>query len=509
MGAPGLTDNLTVYGTISSTSVIYASGGNSNQWNSTYTTVQNNSANWQPSESFEIESDGVFYPTSFINIRPTRPEINLLPFTRYGTYSFTNLISSQFTSFEGTIQLNSEIKNPTKYFNFKNLEYFNGGIAINSFASLTGLTFPDLKACTQGITIASNNALSSINLNELVYVGSGLTIGGYAAGLINENLQTIDFPKLVFVGGSFLAEGYRATAGHSSPLREVNLPALEVVGNANSFTLGSLNFGNTTFPLITSISLSSLKMVGDLSLRRCPNLVSLNLPSLIRMSVLQLNESTNLRNIDLPELRVIGGYIFNTVPNVTAVSMPKLEILTSTSAITLNTSTLSSLEFGTDTLRQALASYTFNTTLNQTSVNNLLKAYARLDGTGLTQSYGTSRTLSIAGSNKAPSYTGGVTTTSAGTNFVRTGTTVVASVVGHGHTTGDIVTFTGNTQSNLNGTYTVTVNSVNQFQYTTTGSGNLTGGGTVTMRRTTVATDGFRYFQTIALRGATVTINFP
>jgi hypothetical protein len=52
IGSPSLTDNLTVYGTISSTQAIFASGGNSNQWNSTYTTVQNNSASWE--ESAEI-----------------------------------------------------------------------------------------------------------------------------------------------------------------------------------------------------------------------------------------------------------------------------------------------------------------------------------------------------------------------------------------------------------------------------------------------------------------------
>ena len=49
IGSPSLTDNLTVFGTVSSTQAIFASGGNSNQWNSTYTTVQNNSASWEES----------------------------------------------------------------------------------------------------------------------------------------------------------------------------------------------------------------------------------------------------------------------------------------------------------------------------------------------------------------------------------------------------------------------------------------------------------------------------
>jgi hypothetical protein len=43
---------LTVTGNISASDVVYASGGNSNLWNSTYTTVQANSASWE--ESAEI-----------------------------------------------------------------------------------------------------------------------------------------------------------------------------------------------------------------------------------------------------------------------------------------------------------------------------------------------------------------------------------------------------------------------------------------------------------------------
>jgi hypothetical protein len=148
--------------------------------------------------------------------------------------------------------------------------------------------------------------------------------------------------------------------------------------------------------------------------------------------------------------------------------------------------------------------------LLQSSVDNVLKAFARLDGTqGTVLWSGSDKTLTLGGNNQAPSYTGGVTTTSAGTNFVRTGSTVVASVVGHGHSNGDIVTFTGNGVSALNGTYTITVNSPDEFQYTTPTSGNTTGSGTVTMRRTTVATDGFRYYQIIALRNVVITINFP
>jgi len=41
-----LSGGLTVEGTVSSNNIVYASGGNSNQWNSAFTTVQNSSGNW-------------------------------------------------------------------------------------------------------------------------------------------------------------------------------------------------------------------------------------------------------------------------------------------------------------------------------------------------------------------------------------------------------------------------------------------------------------------------------
>jgi len=41
--------NKTFVDHLSTTGVVYASGGNSNQWNSSYTTVNANSANWQQS----------------------------------------------------------------------------------------------------------------------------------------------------------------------------------------------------------------------------------------------------------------------------------------------------------------------------------------------------------------------------------------------------------------------------------------------------------------------------
>lgn len=55
-----ITDN----GSLSSASVLYASGGNSDQWNSTYTTVNNNSAGWENIESFVTSNSATWDSTT-------------------------------------------------------------------------------------------------------------------------------------------------------------------------------------------------------------------------------------------------------------------------------------------------------------------------------------------------------------------------------------------------------------------------------------------------------------
>jgi hypothetical protein len=108
--------------------------------------------------------------------------------------------------------------------------------------------------------------------------------------------------------------------------------------------------------------------------------------------------------------------------------------------------------------------------------------------------------LNVGGTgNAAPSYTGGVTTTSPGTNFTRSGTTVTANVNSHGHVTGNIVTIDGITPTVFQGTFAVTRITDNQFQYTTISSGAATGAGTATMRRTTNSSDGYASYQNLAL----------
>lgn len=150
-----------------------------------------------------------------------------------------------------------------------------------------------------------------------------------------------------------------------------------------------------------------------------------------------------------------------------------------------------------------------NNQLTFTSVNAILSAFVVANKTT------GERLLNLGGTgNAAPSYTGGVTTTSLGNNFTRSGTLVTANVTGHGHVTGNIVTITDITPTAFQGTFVVTRITDNQFQYTTLSSGTATGTGTATMRRTTNSSDGYASYQNLALVSRTggpwsVSINQP
>jgi hypothetical protein len=512
-------EKLTVVGNISATGVVYASTGNSTNWQNTSTFVQNNSGEFALSlNDYSIDTN---LPTVEQSFLLGGLFLKKIPIPKYIVRNYNNTtttFSGTGTSYAGNLAIFSEYNHlGNSYLSFNNLNYLDGAITITTFNLTNGLTainFPNLKGVTSTYTI---NVLTQrvCSYPGLEYVGGGLIIGTGNPFLFAEDLQAISFPNLQFIGGYLTIGGYGNTK--APILSSVSFPSLKIIN-------GFLNLGGSTGlgaasnrPLsnLTTIDFTNLEICNGIQYVNIPNLTVLTFPNLkmIRGGTTFVS-CTALREVSFPNVEIIGGYSsangnVNT-PSLTSISFPNLIIYTTPRLAEFGTTaSLRNFEFGTNTLKQVAAPViNVAQTLTQQSVDNLLKAFANLDGTNGTTAY-TGGSLNFAGSNSAPSYTGGVSTTTAGTNFVRTGTTVVASVVGHNHTTSDIVTFTGNGQSILNGTYVVTVNNANEFQYTTPTSGNLTGSGTVTMRRTTVGTDGFRYFQTIALRNNTVTINFP
>jgi hypothetical protein len=414
---------------------------------------------------------------------------------------------------------------PKFHINYSNLESLiaddQNAIVFDTVTALTAIRFPTLKACS-GFSVVNCVNLRELELNNLEYIIGAYeaSIGGYTSiGLSIGTLSTqtsplltnITFPKLKYIQGALIIGGYNLTT--SIPLEEIDFSNLQVC-------TGRIEIGNSVPPLLynnlteSNIKLPNLISCGGISLN---NLIlqTFSLPKLKRIgSSFSLNNCPNLTGVNMSELEyIIGGYLVvssNTNTVLSSIRFPNLKYLIATPFVNLNTLTrITELEIGTDTLR-LLGTNLFqcNQYLTQTSVDNILKTFARLDGTNDTAPY-SAGTIVLAGNNSIPSYTGGVTLTANGSSFIRGANIVNVSLPDHNLTDNDLVTFTGNSVAVLNGTYYVTVIDPSTFQYTTPGSGGVQGGSTVTLRRTTVATDGFKYFQLIAQRGVNITINMP
>jgi len=501
---------------------------NSSNWNNAYTTTtvyQTNSAAFAPSPndySVDTDLDSFEKTLVLVNVGAVKkiPAITLAYQKIDGTVV---QLSGTGNGYGGNFNFTniSPVYN-NKYITFNNLNHIDGSLILgSSVLGLTAINFPGLQSVMGGMQIqgSPNMIIKECVLPELLYIGGYFsfgTTGNTNTGYI-QTLETINCPKLIAINNSLTIGGYGYT--QAPRLSSVLFPKLESVNGSITIggSLAQETVANRPLTELRTLDFSNLKnCTGVLTLQNIPNLTSFTLSSLeVLGGSPSFPSCSALTDVNFPNLQLIGGYssLFSNsnTNSLTSMSMPNIIAITAGSSFVqfATVASLRNLEFGTDTLKLVSTPGTFNVaqTLTQQSVDNLLKAFARLDGTNGTTLF--TGALDLGGSNSAPSYTGGVTTTSDGTNFVRTGTTVIASVVSHGHTNGDIVTFTGNSQSTLNGTYIITVNSLDEFQYTTPTSSNITGGGTVTMRRTTVSTDGFRYFQTIALRGTTVTMNFP
>lgn len=151
-----------------------------------------------------------------------------------------------------------------------------------------------------------------------------------------------------------------------------------------------------------------------------------------------------------------------------------------------------------------------NNLLPASAVNSILAAFVAANKTTGT------RILNLhGGGNAAPSSTGVIKTSLAGSAFSRVNTIVTVAAPTHGYITGDYITITDITEPDFQGTFSITKINDNSFRYTTVSSGALTGSGTATLRKTSTGnTSGFRNYQNLALVSRaggpwSVNINFP
>jgi len=185
----------------------------------------------------------------------------------------------------------------------------------------------------------------------------------------------------------------------------VSLPNLVACGGVSFINLNSL----------TSLDLSSLRFTQGFGDGLYSNNSGMQVPTLSFPSLTTMTNSINISelgagivSLSLPSLASVGGSNISIIfldPSTTGLNLNSLELIPNVSTFNINMTGLTS--FGLPALRVINngITMTFSTSLNQTSVDNILIRLAALDGTLNTTNF-TSGTVNIAGSNAAPSGAG-------------------------------------------------------------------------------------------------------
>ena len=185
--------------TISTTNVIYASGGNSNQWNSSYTTVNTNSATtW--------------------NYQGT--DLKALSGNWQSTYSTVSSLSSNWAT------------SSTKYLPLSG-GTITGNLTVTGTTSLSTTTVSDGLTC-QHIQIGNNgNQFSLFRYGSAKFIVIGGGPGAYAAAAINDAYVTTN--SKVFVQSIGVTD-------------DKKIPSISVITSTGSLTAySSLNNDTSTF----------------------------------------------------------------------------------------------------------------------------------------------------------------------------------------------------------------------------------------------------------------------
>jgi len=363
-----------------------------------------------------------------------------------------------------------------------NLRYA-GSIVPNFLPFLTTLSFPSLVSVRTNFAPVSMGGLTTLSIPVLSYVGGSFGFSGANA------LATLSAPSLSYVHGTFNPASMTA-------LTTISIPELSYVGSFNPSNLNAL----------TALSAPNLASCGGLfSLVNMAAITTLSFPSLVSVATtLTLTSLPSLTSISLPALASVGNNtgISITVGGVgalTTMSLPSLATIGGGST-TIAASLLANFTLPTNgTFKNGGTTFTIsNAALTQASVDNILQAYASLDGTNGTTSWVNALNVG-GGTSAAPSNLG--STTTPGSQFVCAGTTCTVNWTGHGYATGDVLRISGiTTATNANRYARITVVNANQFTYTIT-SQTATGAGTATVVKAGASANA------LVTRGATLTTN--
>ena len=345
---------------------------------------------------------------------------------------------------------------------------------------ILSLIFEDLEGVTGTFAISTMGAITTLSCPALAYTGtfqpSSLDV-----------LTVFSFPALQYVVGAF-------SPSTMPLLTALSFPSLTHING---------NFSPSTFSAVTTCYFPALSWVnGSFSPNIMASLTTLSLPNLSYVGSFSPNNMAALTTLSVPNLSYVGGAFSPGIMGaLTTLSLPNLSYVGG--AVTLASFTaLANVTFPTNgTLKSINGNFSVTgAALTLTSVNNILQALATLDGTNGTTSYGTGRTVTITGgTSAAPSNLG--STTTAGSNFVCSGTTCTVNWTAHGYTTGDVLQISNiTTATNANRYAVITVVNANQFTYTIT-SQTATGAGTATVVKAGASA------KALVTRGVTLTTN--
>ena len=438
IGSPSLTDNLTVYGTISSTQAIFASGGNSDQWNSSFTTTQANTA----TDSFDLSYVGTL-PVPLIPILTVNPLRDAL-IGASGSQAAT-LRNGKWISGLGITGFNNPTIDNLISLSSTNIVGIRDSFSLSSLTKLSAVSFPSLASIGGSFTCGQNsmNSLTTLSFPSLASVGGNFA--GSSGGM--NSLTTFSFPSLASVGGNFIV-----TSGGMNSLTAVSFPSLSSVGGAFQIII--------FFPIniLTTMSFPSLASVGGaftvFSNSSMNSLTAVSFPSLVSVNgnftVSSGGTLERLVTLSFPSLASVGGAF-------TAINGGNMNSLTT-------------LSF------PSLASVGGNFTVTTGSMNSLTtlligSGLKHINGDFSSGSLGLDRHNAWSASTYYPSATS-FTAPASAFSSTTTGTTCSAAITNHGLQTNDIITvfgITGTTAATHNfnaAVVAVTRIDANNFNYT-------------------------------------------
>ena len=348
-------------------------------------------------------------------------------------------------------------QSPTQFFNLVPAQAVQFGSTYTRYSGKWIASW----AYTEAAWITGQTRITSLTFDNL----EGVT-GNYAPTSMSA-ITTLSLPNLSYVGGNYAPSSMSA-------LTTLSTPNLSYVGG---------NFNPQTMAALTSLSAPNLSYVGgQLALSNCGALTTISLPA--------LNFIGNSTGVSIT--------LSTGMTSLTTLSLPALATI-STGSVNISAPALANFTLPTNgTFKNGgLGIFITSAVLTQTSVDNILQAYASLDGTNGTTAF--AFLCTVTGSSAAPSNAG--STTTAGSNFVCSGTTCTVNWTAHGYTTGDVLRISGiTTATNANKYALITVVNANQFTYAIT-SQTATGAGTATVVKAGASV------KALVTRGVTLTTN--